>query len=148
MSHTSTISAVKILSVSALRAAVDELNASGVRCSLTEGGKPRAYYDNQQGLGEADFVLQLPGANYDVGLYKSEDGSYEARTDFWGGSVAACLGAAPSKPENAEQAKLGRLFQLYAIHATTEQAVRKGLTVRRTAGENGKIKLVLTGAGL
>jgi Protein of unknown function (DUF1257) len=148
VSHTSSIKSVKITSISALTAAIDELSKTGVRCTLKTGGTPRAFYSNQAGLGNADYVLELAGAKYDVGFYKQEDGSYEARTDFWGGTVQACLGAAPSKPETAEQAKMGKLFQLYAGHAATETARKKGLSVRRINGTDGKIKLELTGANL
>jgi hypothetical protein len=145
MSHTSAIKSISIQSVSALRAAVEELATTGVKCSLVENAKPRAYFSNQQGLGVADFVLQLHDAQYDVGFYKTEDGkSYEARTDFWGKSVESVLGACALSPENAMQAKLGKLYQLYGIAAATEQARKKGHMVRRIPGKDGSIKLEVT----
>lgn len=148
MSHTTAINAVKITSITALQAAVAELAMNGVPCSLVANEKPRAFFDNQQGMGVADYVLKLTNSKYDVGFYKQDDGSYVARTDFWGGDIQKNLGAAPSKPERAEQAKMGRLFQLYAVHAATETAKRKGLSVRRINGQDGKIKLELMGANL
>lgn len=99
-------------------------------------------------MGHAEFVVQLDDSPYDIGLYKQDDGTYEARTDFWGGHVQQVLGAQASKPEKAEQARMGKLFQMYGIHAATEAAKRKGLAVRRIQGENGKIKLEVTGAAL
>lgn len=148
MSHTSSITAIKITSIPALQAAVAELNSSGVPCSLVANAKPRAFFENQQGMGNAEYVLKLDKAKYDIGLYKQEDGSYQARTDFWGGSVEGCLGSKASKPENAEQAKMGRLFQLYGVHAATLEARRKGLSVRRITKPDGLIQLELTGASL
>ena len=122
--------------------------STGTKCSLQDGGVPRAYFPDQAGMGKADFVLKLDGARFDIGFYKNDEGHYEARTDFYGGTVEACIGAKPSKPENAEQAKMGKLFQLYAIHAATETARKKGLTVRRIPGADGRIKLELMGANL
>ena len=148
MSHTSRISAIKIASVSALRAAIAELNSVGVKCALVENETPRAFFPNQEGMGKADFIVRLTDAPYDIGLYKQADGTYEARTDFWGGHVEKCVGGKATKPENADQAKMGRLFQLYGVHAATETAKRKGLSVRRINDASGKIKLEVTGANL
>lgn len=148
MSHTTAIHAVKIVSISALRAAITELNQTGVKCVLKENEKPRAFFTDQSGMGVAPYVLSLNDSPYDIGFYPAETGGYEARTDFWGGSVSKLLGAPASKPENAEQAKMGKLFSLYATHAATEQAVRKGLSVRRINTADGRIKLELSGANL
>lgn len=148
MSHTTAIKAVKIQSVSALRSAIAEMAQKGMQISLKENAHPRAYFNNQAGMGLADFVVEIPGAKYDVGLYKQEDGSYEARTDYYGGTVAQVLGATPTKPEYADQAKMGKLFQMYGIHAALEAARRKGLTARRIEKADGTIQLELTGANL
>lgn len=148
MSHTSTVTSIKIQSITALRAAISELCVKGVSCSLIENATPRAFFPDQAGLGKADFVLQLAGAKYDVGLYKDANGHYEARTDFWGGSVQACLGAPARSPESAEQAKLGRLFQMYGVHAATEAARKKGHMVRRIEKQDGTIALEVSGPNL
>lgn len=145
MSHTTEIKGIKIVDIAALTAAVSELRAKGIGISLLKDAVPRAYYDQQQGMGKADYVIKLDNAKYDVGLYRQEDGTYEARTDFWGGHVEHVLGAKASKPENAVQAKLGKLYQAYGIAAATNQARAKGLNVRRVDGANGEAKLVLTG---
>ena len=99
-------------------------------------------------MGKADFVIRLDNAKHDVGLYKDADGGYEARTDFWGGSVAACLGAPARSPETAQQAQMGKLFQMYGIHAATEAARKKGHMVRRIAKQDGTIALEITGSNL
>ena len=147
MSHTSTISGVQIVSISALTAAVAELNKAGVKCELIKGGTPRAFYANQENLGPADYIVKLADAPYDIGLYKNGD-AFEARTDFWGGHVERCLGGRATTEARADQAKMGRLFQLYAVHAATEKARRQGHSVRRVVQPSGKIILEITGSNL
>lgn len=145
MSHTSSVKSIVISNVEALRAAVEELNASGVRCALKENASPRAYYAGQAGLGKADYVLELKDSRYDVGFYKSENGGYEVRTDFWGKDVEAKLGAKASGPGKSEQAKLGKLFQTYGIHAAMQEARKKGLMATRQKGADGREQVVVTG---
>ena len=149
MSHTATVKSIKIQSINALRATIAELAASGIRCSLIENETPRAYYQNQAGMGQANFVIRLDDAPYDIGLYKTADGKgYEARTDFFAGHVERILGAKATTNESRDQARMGKLFQLYGVHAATEAARMKGHMVRRINGQDGKIKLEITGAGL
>ena len=149
MSHTSSIKSVKIVSVDALRAAVFELASSGIKCSLIENATPRAYFKDQQGMGKANYVLRLDNANYDVGFYRQEDGSYEPRTDFFGGTVAREIGGQATSSEKQEQAQMGKLFQAYAIHATIEQARKRGQAVmRHTDPKTGKVMLTVTGPGI
>lgn len=148
MSHTSKISSIKIQSIPALRKALLELNKQGVKCTLEENASPRAYSVNQAGLGKADYVIRLPDARFDVGLYKDEKGCYEARTDFFLGSVEKVLGVAPSSKQAAEQAKLGKLFQRYSLCAAEESARSKGLMCRRIEKANGLVQLELTGVNL
>lgn len=152
MSHTSTVNAVRIVSIPALESAIASLNQRGVRCSLAQNVKPRAYFDNQQGMGVAPYVIKLDDASYDIGLYPATDGNgYEARTDFYTHnvrSVESVLGGRCTKAGNEAQAKLGKLYQEYGVAATAMEARKKGLSVQRVEGADGKIKLVLTGATL
>lgn len=148
MSHTTAIKAVKLQSVTALQAAVDELRTKGVGIAMVPDATPRAYFSGQAGMGKADFVLKLDQSKYDIGLYKQEDGSFEARTDFYGGDIERILGGKAVKPENTEQARMGRLFQTYAIHAAMEAARKKGLMTRRLEKEDGTVQLEITGATL
>jgi hypothetical protein len=96
----------------------------------------------------APYVVKLADCPYDVGLYKQADGSYEARTDFFAGHIERLLGTKARTPEAAEQAKLGRLFQMYGVHAATEAAKKKGLMVQRVTKTDGTLTLVLTGPSL
>lgn len=149
MSHTTSIKAIKIVSVSALRAAVADLNTMGIRCSLVENVKPRAYFQDQQGMGVAPFVLKLDSAPYDIGFYRADDGTYEARTDFWSGAVEKVLGAKAGDASRRDQAKLGKLYQMYGVNAAAEAARAKGHMVRRiTNADTGAIALEITGPNL
>lgn len=148
MSHTSVVKAIKIQSLDALRSAVAELAQSGLKLTLQENATPRAFYANQAGLGKADIVLRVEDAQYDVGFYKNPEGYYEARADFFGGSIARVLGAAPSPGSTMDQAALGKLFQMYGIHVATATARKQGHMVRRIQKANGMIALEVTGPNL
>jgi hypothetical protein len=146
MSHTSTIDSVVISDVGALRQAIAELKGQGVNCELLENAVPRAYYANQTGLEKAPLVIKLNDSRYDVGLYDNGNGGFEARTDFWGGDVQNVLGAPAETPEQREQAKMGRLFQTYAVCAAESHAALNGYSTQRSLKEDGTVQLVLTAA--
>lgn len=147
MSHTTAIDSIVFSDIDALTAAVKELAASGVKCSLEKNATPRAFYQNQAGLGPAPYVLRLHDSRYDIGFYPREGKQgFEARTDLFGGDIAKVLGTNSVKPgETQMQAALGKLNQTYAIHAATRAATKKGMNVRRINGENGDVRLVVTG---
>lgn len=132
--------------VEALKAAVNELCSKGVKCSLIKGGTPRAYYQNQQGMGAADYVLKLDDCPYDIGFYRDDaKKGLVARTDLFMGHVARVLGAQPNANESQGQAALGKLYQTYAVHAATRKAVQQGMTVRRANNNDGSVRLVVSG---
>ena len=148
MSHTSSIGSVKITDLTSLQNAIDELVAKGIKMRLVRNATPRAFYANQQGMGPADMVIVLDDAPYDIGLYKTEDGAYEARTDFWGGHVERVLGGKATNDSRRDQAKLGRLFQSYGVHATMQAARRRGQQARRIDHADGSVTLEITGNNL
>ena len=148
MSHTTSIKSIKISSVSALRASVTELKGMGIRCALKENAKPRAYYQQQEGMGVADFVLELHDSKYDVGFYKQPDNTYEPRTDFFNSQVERVLGVKASDVAFTEQAKMGKFFQAYGVAAAMETARKQGHMVRKMTREDGTISLEITGATL
>lgn len=146
MSHTTEINNIVFADIEALKAAVNELTSKGVKCTLIKGGTPRAYYQNQQGMGEAEYVLQLQDAPYDIGFYRdSVKKGLVARTDLFMGHVQRVLGANVSAGESQGQAALGRLYQTYAIHAATRKAVQQGMSVKRVNNEDGSVRLVVGG---
>jgi hypothetical protein len=142
MSHTSTIAGIVMADKTIVAQAIEELKSQGIRCELLENAKPRAYYSDQSGMGTAPLVVKLQDAKYDVGLYPRGDGKgFEARTDFFGGSVEKVLGAQTANSGEREQAKLGKLYQAYAIQAATREAIRKGYSVQRINKADGSVQL-------
>ena len=149
MSHTSTIDSVIFVDIHAVTAALAELSTGGVKCSLQKGGTPRAFYANQAGLGPADYVIHLPDCMYDVGLYfNTAKKGYEARADLFANRIGSLLGSNRPKQSNESdgQVQMGKLFQLYAIHAATRKAAQQGMTVRRVNKPDGTVRLVLGSA--
>ena len=140
MSHTSTISSIDIEDINALVSAINELKSMGVNCDLLENKAPRAWSTNQEGMGVAPFVVKLNDAEYDIGLYAKAEGGYEARTDFYGGSVEHVLGAEDDGADT-DQAKLGKLYQLYGKHAITRKAMEQGYSVSHVKKEDGSLQL-------
>lgn len=146
MSHTTAVDSIVFTDIHALEGALGDLRASGVRCSLVKDATPRAFYENQQGMGKADYVVRLDDARYDVGLYYDKDKKgYVARTDLWGGSVQKVLGVRVQPGEHPHQAALGKLYQHYGVQAATRAAVKQGYTVRKIVKEDGTIALQMTG---
>lgn len=142
MSHTTRIKAIIISDIDALEAAVRELNEQGIRCTLKQNATPRAYSQGQSGMGKAPYVIELADASYDIGLYLREDGiGYEARTDFWNGSVEGQLGNTPIEGDDKTAAKLGKLYQTYGVEATAMVAERQGRSVTRERLEDGTVQL-------
>lgn len=144
MSHTTAIENIVFSDIAALQSAVNELAAKGLRCSLVKDAQPRAYYQNQSGMGKADYVLKLEDAPYDIGFYRdTKKKGLVARTDLFAGHVARVLGAKATGSETAQQAALGRLNQMYAIHAATRKAVSQGMSVKRVNNDDGSVRLVV-----
>jgi len=136
MSHISQIDIV-ITDVDSLRSAIAELKRNGVKCELLENAVPRAYYSDQ--LPEAPFVVEVTNGDYDVGLYKTEDGkAYTAKCDFYKGSIQRELGIANA---TNNQSRLGKLYQMYGVHAATKQAIQQGYNVHRINKPDGTIQL-------
>ena len=145
MSHTSKISAITIVDIHALRAACRELKEKqGVNLSIEENVTPRAYFSDQQGMGVAPYVIKLHDCRYDVGLYQTADKrGYEARADLFAGYIAGQLGETARQGEDRDMAQMGKLFKLYAVHATMRTAVAQGHVPQRIDKSNGDIQVVL-----
>ncbi len=124
MSHFTTIK-TQIKDLEALREACQELGLG-----LLQDTEARGYGSNRQ---RAEFVIRLKGP-YDIALARQGDGTYGLSTDWWDGHVEQEVGT-----------NYGRLLQLYAVHKTSREARRRGLTVRRSQREDGAIKLVIGG---
>lgn len=140
MSHTSKISKIRITDIAALKAAVQDLNKLGIKCSLLENVKPRAFYDTQQGMGTAPYVLRLDDCAYDVGFYNDENSKvYEPRTDLFGDKVRSLIGVSGSEPQD----HIGKLLNAYSAQAAIRQAISKGYQAQRVYGSDGLTEKVL-----
>jgi hypothetical protein len=142
MSHTVQINNVEITNLQALRAAVSELQEKGVPITILENVVPNAYYASQAGMNtEAPIVLRSPQAPYDVAFYEKQNvkgqRTYVPTTDVYGGHVQRLYGN--------KHSPLGKLQQLYSVHAVQQQAARKGYRVQRKEQMDGTITLELIG---
>jgi hypothetical protein len=158
MSHTSKISSIKIVDITAFEQAVNDLVKQGMKIEMHHNVLPVAYYANQEGLNTpAHTVLKIEGAAYDVALYDVGQGQYELRTDFWAGSVRKALGAnaaycksidgsTKEGVEELEQAQLGQLYQRYAYNATMNTVAQQGGSVEESVDADGSIQLVIRNA--
>lgn len=124
MSHFTTIN-TQIKDTEALRAACQELGLS-----LLQNTTARGYYNNQT---RGDFVIRLKGP-YDIALNRQPDSSFGLTADLWAGNVEKEVGKG-----------YGRLLQLYGVHKAMREARRKGLLVKRSAKQDGSIKLTIVG---
>jgi hypothetical protein len=152
MSHTTYINEVKITNLYALRSACAELQrTTGVKLSITANAVPKAYFNNQAGLSEAAaLVLAVEGAPYEIGVYPaSKAGEYELRADLYSGArIQQVLGVPGGRPAgdptvSTAQTYLGRLLQMYAVHATEQAVLANGGQSERVAQNDGTIQLVI-----
>ena len=124
MSHFTQIH-TKITDVEALRAACAELGLE-----VVENAQARGFGRNTR---SARHVIRLAGP-YDVAVNPTDSGEFALETDLWQGHVEKELGPG-----------LGRLRQLYGVHKATAEAKRRGLRVRRSALQDGRIRLAVSG---
>ena len=117
----------QIKDLETLRSACAELGLP-----LLEGTEARGIGTEQHG----DYVIRLKGP-CDIAVHRQSDHTFKLGADWWGGYVEQEVGK-----------NYGRLLQLYALHKATQEALKRGLTVRRSALKNGVIKLTLTGGQL
>lgn len=149
MSHTTKLKSLILKDATAIRQAVQDLNAEGVKCHLAEDARPRMYFGNQSD--NCEFVLVLEDSRYDVGFEKQDDGSYIPVFDEWQGYVNNTLGAGeacpvPNSPEGRVQHQIGKFAQHYTKHATINAAAAQGYFVEGTTiDEQGNIHLTLGG---
>jgi hypothetical protein len=124
MSHFTQIH-TKITDIEALRAACTELGLE-----VAERAQARGFGRNTR---SGRHVIRLAGP-YDVAVNPTDKGEFTLETDLWQGHVERELGPG-----------LGRLRQLYGVHKATAEARRRGLRVRRSALQDGRIRLAVSG---
>jgi hypothetical protein len=142
MSHTTTIGGIVISDMDALNAAIAELNTHGINCELLKGAQARAYYGNQKGMENPEYTIHLKDCRYDVGLYRTQNGDgLEARADFWEGHIERQLGVTPGPNDDHTQAKIGKLYNTYAVQAASRKAIQQGMRVQRVNHADGSVQL-------
>lgn len=153
MSHIVSI-AVKLTDLDAIKATCREL-----KLTFKPNQKTYRWYGRSVGdtplpagftaaeLGQCEHAIEVPGADYDIGLARAKDGQgYVMLFDYWGPgqSIPNAIGG-----YNADgTAHANRFVQLYGVHKATREAVKLGYTVRRENLKNGKINLHVTGGRL
>ncbi len=125
MSHI-TVVKTQIRDIEALRTALERLG-----CTLEGPGSVHGYYGS---MGQADFIIRVPGTRYTVGLVRQPDGTYALHADLWGGHVERVLGPG-----------YGRLLQEYALEVVTRAARLKNRAVRVERLEDGRIRVRVAG---
>jgi hypothetical protein len=94
---------------------------------------------------EAPYVIRLHDSKYDVGLYRNaDDTGYEARCDLWDGDIQRQLGIPHNQDCTREEAALGKLYNLYSVHAAMRAAAAQGHQVQRIDKEDGNVQLVVS----
>jgi hypothetical protein len=124
MSHTVKVKSVVIRSVSALRAAVSELNSKGIVCELLNDQKPRMYFDGQHG--KCELVLRMQGCKYDVGFEKQKDGTYTPVMDTWSNYLKDVIG---DKRVEGDAGHIAKFLRAYTKAATIEAATEAGYMI-------------------
>lgn len=153
MSHTSVIRGIEFKSINALTKAVDELKEKGANITLVKDAMPRMYSSSQsKEVGVCEYVIKLNSGPYDVGFKAVKDDGkvtkYDAYFDKWGGHIRKEIGADASvktKDDNeANNATIGKLSQLYGKYAAIEAAKLKGFSTKSCkVDEAGNLQLVL-----
>jgi hypothetical protein len=146
MSHTTLIRSVAIRDVSAIRQAVEKLQKSGIACQLVENRKPRMYYDDQGD--RCEYVVNLTGCKYDVGLKLQKDGTYAPMFDVYGRYVDSQIGAhcniKGATADDQVLMQIGQFMQAYTEAATVNAAVSSGYSVESCeTDKEGNLQLVL-----
>lgn len=127
MSHITSIE-LEIRDLGALKAACGRLGLT-----FMEGQQNCLYYKGQ--TASCSHAIQVPGAEYEVGVVASGNGGYGLVWDpYQAGGLASVLG------DNA-----GKLKQAYGIEKAKIEARKKGYSVYERVKDNGAITLNIEG---
>ena len=124
MSHVTVIKSVPIKSISALYAAVTNLQEKGIKCKLEKDCRPAMYAEHQEVL--CPYVLRLEDSKFDIGFQKEKDSeSYDILMDTYAGHLKNVLGTEGKNDNN----HIGLLLQEYSKEAAKEAAFACGMMV-------------------
>ena len=142
MSHNTMVSNVKITDLSALDAAVRELQAEGRKVNFNAQRKTFRTWPGQPN--NCDAVIELPNERFDIGLMQQADGSYAPVFDHMldNNRVVACE-FTPGEGHRTDRHTIGYLMQRYAVCLAENTAAREGHMVSREFDKTtGEIRLV------
>lgn len=141
MSHVTTVE-TKITSLTALRAAAEELGAEWRQDQRTYKWYGRSMGDyplpagmTKETLGTSEHAIRVPGVEYEIGVYRKPDNTYGLAFDFWGPGQGL---------QRAFGDKLEKLSQGYAKHAAFAEFKKRGYTVQQVAAKDGHVRLQVT----
>lgn len=156
MSHVCEIR-TKLTDLDAIKAACDELGLtfkSGQQTYKWYGysvdDHPLPHGFQKDDLGKCEHAIGVPGTDWEVGVCRrrNPDGSladgYTLLCDFWGSKGRPIFDALGGTADGKEMT-FSRFTQAYAVAKATKAAKAKGYLVRRVAGKNGAVQLVVTG---
>lgn len=105
---------------------------------MSVGDYPLPQGQKESDLGRCDHAIGIPGTTWEIGLRRNaQTGNYSLCYDFFGSQ---------GQPLQAAIGEKGQKFmQLYGVHKATLEARKRGYIVTRQSGQNGAIKLVVTG---
>jgi hypothetical protein len=149
MSHVVSIK-TKLTDLDAIKATCKELGLI-----FKQGQKTYAWYGRTMGdyplpagftaadLGQCEHAIQVPGAEYEIGLARAKDGNgFVMLFDFWGTNkgepILKAIGG-----QNA-----GKFLQSYGLNKAEREAKKLGHSVRRQVLASGAVNLIVTGGRL
>jgi len=146
MSHTTTVSEVRVHSKAALSAAVDMLRSrNGLKISMKDNAACRLWGSNTV---HCEHVVAIDGCRFDVGFQKAKDGiGLVPVFDSHGGELAVHIGqgAAQAKtPAEHALSNIGKLMQEYAFQAIWMEALMQGATVNHMTNDAGQYVLTVS----
>jgi hypothetical protein len=92
----------------------------------------------EKALGKCDHAIKVPGASYEVGIVRKEDGSYSFVWDWWGSG--GLVGKMDQREFQAAH-KGGRFVQAYNVEVAKKVARIKGYPVKEKTLPNGRVEL-------
>jgi len=116
--------------ISTIELEVKDLGILGEACkrlgfSLIRGKTTFKWYGNEKEA-RCDHVINVPGADYEIGVIAKAGGRYELACDYFDRALTKIIG------QNA-----GRLKQAYAAQKAVVEARRKGYTAREQKTSTG-----------
>lgn len=159
MSHNVEIKGVKITDISVVERALAELNRENGTHFYVDKSEKATMRGWRGARNRADVVICNPDGQYDIGLNKQADGSYNMIAENLGGhdfgehlgteegamTIEGKVCDVRDKWGNlSAQGMTGRLVQMINVVTAEDAAASQGYMVERTKGEDGIIELVAT----